>query len=192
MTVIISFRNRIHPSYFIGRDQTFAWFKEVFLYGPPATLYDPEIGYDGDPSVSKKAVSEIIPEMIGTTILNFMKQRVTYDDEQVKLIIADSSEKEKQVMLSNFKKLTEDELHKEVYELLEKIEVLKTENKKLTEKNEYLINTLLDLEEKMDCSDSDDSGCLETVSRRSSVSSNINIDEPPNVSASCVLEEKKN
>lgn len=92
----------------------------------------------------------------------------------------------------DFKKLTEDELHKEVYELLEKIEVLKTENKKLTEKNEYLINTLLDLEEKMDCSDSDDSGCLETVSRRSSVSSNINIDEPPNVSASCVLEEKKN
>lgn len=92
----------------------------------------------------------------------------------------------------DFKKLTEDELHKEVYELLEKIEVLKTENKKLTEKNEYLINTLLDLEEKMDCSDSDDSGCLETVSRRSSVSSNINIDEPPNVSASCMLEEKKN
>jgi len=76
-------------------------------------------------------------------------------------------------------KLTEDELHKEVYELLEKIEVLKTENKKLTEKNEYLIDTLLDLEEKMDCSDSDDSD-------------NINIDEPPNVSASCVLEEKKN
>ena len=79
----------------------------------------------------------------------------------------------------DFKKLTEDELHKEVYELLEKIEVLKTENKKLTEKNEYLINTLLDLEEKMDCSDSDDSD-------------DINIEEPPNVSASCVLEEKKN
>jgi hypothetical protein len=109
MSVLISFRNRINPSYFIGRDQTFAWFKEVFLYGPLATLYDPEIGYDGDPSVSKKAVSEIIPEMIGTTILNFMKQRVTYDDEQVKLIIADSCEKEKQVMLSNFKKLTEDQ-----------------------------------------------------------------------------------
>lgn len=82
----------------------------------------------------------------------------------------------------DFKKLTEDELHKEVYELLEKIEVLKTENKKLTEKNEYLIDTLLDLEEKMDCSDSDDSDD----------SDNINIDEPPNVSASCMLEEKKN
>ena len=79
----------------------------------------------------------------------------------------------------DFKKLTEDELHKEVYELLEKIEVLKTENKRLTEKNDYLIDTLLDLEEKMDYSDSDDSD-------------NINIDEPPNVSASCMLEEKKN
>ena len=79
----------------------------------------------------------------------------------------------------DFKKLTEDELHKEVYELIEKIEVLKTENKRLTEKNDYLIDTLLDLEEKMDYSDSDDSD-------------NINIDEPPNVSASCMLEEKKN
>ena len=79
----------------------------------------------------------------------------------------------------DFKKLTEDELHKEVYELLEKIEVLKTENKRLTEKNDYLIDTLLDLEEKMDYSTSDDSD-------------NINIDEPPNVSASCMLEEKKN
>jgi predicted nuclease with TOPRIM domain len=79
----------------------------------------------------------------------------------------------------DFKKLTEDELHKEVYELLEKIEVLKTENKRLTEKNDYLIDTLLDLEEKMDYSESSDSD-------------NINIDEPPNVSASCMLEEKKN
>lgn len=79
----------------------------------------------------------------------------------------------------NFKKLTEDELHKEVYELLEKIEVLKIENKRLTEKNDYLIDTLLKLEEEMDCSDSEDSD-------------RINIDEPPNVSASCVLEEKRN
>jgi len=109
MSVLISFRNRINPSYFIGREQTFAWFKETFLYGPLATLYDPEIGYDGDPSVSKRAVSEIIPEMIGTTILNFMKQRLTYDDEQVKLIIADSAEKEKQTMVKWLKSLPADE-----------------------------------------------------------------------------------
>ena len=38
-----------------------------------------------------------------------MDQRLTYDDEQVKLIIADSAEREKQAMLSDFKKLSEDQ-----------------------------------------------------------------------------------
>ena len=112
MSLITSFRSRINPSYFVGREQTFKWFKETFVYGPLATLYNPEIDETGvgtDPAVSKNAVSETIPQMIGETLLNFMKQRLTYDDEQVKLIIADSAEKEKQAMLKWLKSLTEDE-----------------------------------------------------------------------------------
>ena len=108
MSLITSFRSRINPSYFVGREQTFKWFKETFVYGPLATLYNPEIGY-ADAAASKLAVSETIPAMIGETLLNFMKQRLTYDDEQVKLIIADSAEKEKQAMLKWLKSLTEDE-----------------------------------------------------------------------------------
>jgi len=109
ISVIISFRNRINPSYFIGREQTFAWFQETFLYGPLARLFNAGIGNDGDLTVSIKAVTDIIPKMIGDTVLNFISQRRTYDDEQVKLIIATSAEKEKQTMLKWFKSLPPDQ-----------------------------------------------------------------------------------
>ena len=105
MTVIVSFRNRIHPSYFIGRDATFQVFKEAFLYGPLYTLYH---NCEGGEGVSAE-IQNMIHDMIGQTIINFMDQRLTYDDEQVKLIIADSAEREKQAMLSDFKKLSEDQ-----------------------------------------------------------------------------------
>jgi hypothetical protein len=105
MTIIVSFRNRIHPSYFIGRDATFEVFKETFLYGPLSTLY--HSCEDGE-GVSAE-IQNMIHDMIGQTISNFMDQRLTYDDEQVKLIIADSAEREKQAMLSDFKKLSEDQ-----------------------------------------------------------------------------------
>ena len=112
MTKITSFRNRINPIYFPGREKTFKYFQAIFVYGPLAALFNPDIDEDGigtNPAVSKLAVSETIPAMIGGTLLNFMKQRLTYDDEQVKLIIADSAEKEKQGMLKWLKSLTEDE-----------------------------------------------------------------------------------
>jgi hypothetical protein len=106
---ITSFKNRINPAYFVGREETFRIFKETFLYGTLATLYDPELHDTGDVGVSKKAISETIPAMIGETVQNFLKQSLTYDDERVKLIIADSAEKEKQVMLNWLKTLPEDE-----------------------------------------------------------------------------------
>ena len=112
MTAITSFRNRINPSYFVGREQTFKWFKEAFVYGPLSTLFNPEIADYTNPTNTtslKEVVTEMIPKMIGETLLNFMRQRLTYDDEQVKLIIADSAEKEKQNMLKWLKSLTEDQ-----------------------------------------------------------------------------------
>jgi len=109
MSNITSFKNRINPAYFVGREETFRIFKETFLYGTLATLYDPELHDTGDVGVSKKAISETIPAMIGETVQNFLKQSLTYDDERVKLIIADSAEKEKQVMLNWLKTLPEDE-----------------------------------------------------------------------------------
>jgi hypothetical protein len=105
MTVIVSFRNRIHPSYFIGRDNTFEVFKEAFLYGPLSTLYK----HCEESAGISEEIKNMIHAMIGLTITNFMDQRLTYDDEQVKLIIADSAEREKQAMLSDFKKLSEDQ-----------------------------------------------------------------------------------
>ena len=104
MTVIVSFRNRIHPSYFIGRNDTFVVFKETFLYGPLSTLYR----HCKESGGISTEIETMIHEMIGLTITNFMDQRLTYDDEQVKLIIADSAEREKQAMLSEFKNMSED------------------------------------------------------------------------------------
>jgi len=100
LSQIIAFRNRINPSYFIGRDITFKWFKEALLYGPLYTLFYPPF-HDSDPRV--------IPAMIGDTIRNYVKQRVTYDDDRVKLIIADSAEKEKQAMITSIKNLSKNE-----------------------------------------------------------------------------------
>jgi hypothetical protein len=116
MSLITSFRNRINPSYFVGREQTFRWFKETFVYGPLYTLCNPGIRDPGpgnlvpeDTDAVSFPISNTIPKMIGETLLNFMKQRLTYDDERVKLIIADSAEKEKQSMIKWLKSLTEDE-----------------------------------------------------------------------------------
>jgi hypothetical protein len=109
MSKITSFKHRINPVYYVGREETFRVLKEVFIYGTLASLYDAEIHDDGEVGVSKNAVTQTIPAMIGETIQNFLKQSLTYDDEQVKLIIADSAEKEKQSMLNWLKSLPEDQ-----------------------------------------------------------------------------------
>jgi hypothetical protein len=105
LSAIIAFKNRIGPNNFIGRNKTFLNFQKAFLYGPLATLFDTTITppdyvrSETDSTLEDKGVSETIPAMIGETILHFLKNRVSYDDEKVKLIIADSAEKEKQAML---------------------------------------------------------------------------------------------
>jgi hypothetical protein len=109
LSIITSFKNRINPAYIKQGAAMFQVLKQVILFGTLNTLYDTEIHDDGTPGISKIAVSETLPAMIGKTIQNFMEQQLTYDDERVKLIIADSAEKEKQVMLSNFKKLTDEQ-----------------------------------------------------------------------------------
>jgi hypothetical protein len=109
LSIITSFKNRINPAYIQQGAAMFQVLKQVILFGTLNTLYDTEIHDDGTPGISKIAVSETLPAMIGKTIENFMEQQLTYDDERVKLIIADSAEKEKQAMLSGFKKLSEEE-----------------------------------------------------------------------------------
>ena len=109
LSIITSFKNRINPAYIQQGAAMFQVLKQVILFGTLATLYDPERNDDGTPGISKLAVSQTLPAMIGKTIQNFMEQQLTYDDERVKLIIADSAEKEKQAMLTGFKKLSEEE-----------------------------------------------------------------------------------
>jgi hypothetical protein len=138
LTDIVQFKNRIRPVYFIGgEDQTFQYIQRAFFFGPLAELFDLNTnafeeggdaleGYESDMSDEEETVSStakkdsalgdnggasitLLIKIIAATISNFSTYQLSYNDDQLKQILQERAEREKQGMIRSIGEMTDEE-----------------------------------------------------------------------------------
>jgi len=142
LTGIIRLKNRVRASYFVGGQTTFKWIQLCFFYGPMAELVDsmiepfedidevpeyilprevPEEGAEEEEAVKESARASLNDSSIKTllAIVNdistlFQQYQLSYNDDQLKQILEERAEKEKQVMLGSLQAMSPEQknLHK--------------------------------------------------------------------------------
>jgi hypothetical protein len=114
MTEIFRFRDRIGIMTFPGRRLTLEYIQRIFFYGPLSIMVNSF--HIPKNAVIRSAVKEIgnnsidyLRLIIRTSLENFVKQRLLYDDTKIKDMIAVQAEKERVHVLKEFDKLTDEE-----------------------------------------------------------------------------------
>jgi hypothetical protein len=141
LTGIIRLKNRVRPSYFVGGQTTFKWIQLCFFYGPLSELVnsmiepfedidevpeyilpreEPEAEAEEE-AVKESARGSLNDSSIKTllAIVNdittlFQQYQLSYNDDQLKQILEERAEKEKQVMLGSLQAMSPEQknLHK--------------------------------------------------------------------------------
>ena len=114
MSAVLEYKNKIRPNVVPGRDITFTYIQRAIMYGPFATLINPsEIPEDTEfktpiesvGNTSMKYISEIV--MLVLNKLN--EEKLTFNDEEIKEMIAIRDEKERTHIIAEYSKLTDEE-----------------------------------------------------------------------------------
>ena len=112
LRAITAFKNRLRAKYFIGGDVTFQYIQQGMIYGPIAELLDSSVVPEGIQEsvvvVSDKSPETII-QLVGMTINNFKKQQLSYNDDQLRLLIQARNETEAMGIVTKFMALSEEE-----------------------------------------------------------------------------------
>jgi hypothetical protein len=137
LTGIIQLKNRLRPSYFVGGKTTFKYIQMCLFYGPLAELFDgsqlpfedleavPEYilpmggEEETEPTSALKSMNDssikLLQSIINDMVTMFQQYQLSYNDDQLKQILEERAEKEKQVMLSTLQKMSPEEknIHKQ-------------------------------------------------------------------------------
>jgi hypothetical protein len=114
MKEILPFKNKIRPIVVPGRDTTLVYIQRALLYGPLATLINPieippgteiksPIKSVGDPSM------RFLFEFLALSLAKYKRERLSYNDQEIKELIAVRNEKERVNVVAEFNKLTDEE-----------------------------------------------------------------------------------
>jgi hypothetical protein len=114
MSVLLPFKNKIRPIVVPGKELTLVYIQKAILYGPLAMLVSQfnipsgaelksSVKEIGDPSI------EILLKNIGFQLDKYNNEKLSYDDTKIKELIAVHDEKERQNVIKEFDKLTDEE-----------------------------------------------------------------------------------
>lgn len=114
MSSILKFKNKIRPIVLPGREFTLIYIQRALLYGPLATLINPSeipkgteitspIRSVGDPSM------RLLLEILALTLNKYKRERLSFNDQEIKELIAIRNEKERVNVIAEFNKLTDEE-----------------------------------------------------------------------------------
>ena len=114
MAEIIAFRDKIRTMTLPGRRYTLEYFQRILFYGPLAILVDslhiPEntpnqsaVGEIGNPSI------DYLLKLISTGLNTYSKERLSYDEERIKTMLAIQAEKERVHVVKEFDRLSDEE-----------------------------------------------------------------------------------
>ena len=137
LTGIIRLKNRLRPSYFVGGKMTFNYIQRCLFYGPLAELFDgmqqpfedleavpeyvlPRGGEEeAEPTSARASMNDnsikLLKIIINDMVTMFQQYQLSYNDDQLKQILEERAEKEKQVMLSSLQRMSAEEknIHKQ-------------------------------------------------------------------------------
>ena len=114
LRVLLPYKNKIRPILIPGRDRSLVYFQRVFFYGPLSSLLQSSQLPKG--SKTRTAVQSVadpsmrcLLEIIALSLESYLQQRMTYNDAQIKELIAIQDEKERVNVVREFNKLTDEE-----------------------------------------------------------------------------------
>jgi hypothetical protein len=114
MSAILSFKDKIRPIVVPGREMSLVYIQRALFYGPLASLINagemppgaevvsPIRGL-GDPSM------RFVGELVVISLTKYKRERLSYNDQELKELIAIRNEKERVNVIAEFDKLTDEE-----------------------------------------------------------------------------------
>ena len=114
MKVLLPFKNNIRPTVVPGRQVTLEYIQRALFYGPLSTLlHAAEIPEGAEIKSSIKSLGNtsmrFLLEIVAFTLEKYNKEKLSYDDKEIKNLIAIRAEKERVNVLAEFNKLTDEE-----------------------------------------------------------------------------------
>ena len=119
MSALLPYKNNIRSTVVPGREMALEYIQQAIFYGPLATLINsaeiPEgveiknpIKSMGDPSI------KFLLELIVLTLDKYNREKLSFNDDEIKNLIAIREEKERVKIIKDFDKLTDDEKYIEL------------------------------------------------------------------------------
>lgn len=114
LSVLLPYKNKIRPTVVPGRYESLTYIQRAMLYGPLATLIDPSSIPPGAESLSSlRSVADpsmtLLLELINFTLNKYRRERLSFDDKQIKELIAVRNEKERVNVIKKFDRMTDEE-----------------------------------------------------------------------------------
>ena len=114
MSSLLNFKNKIRPIIIPGHDKTLVYIQRTILYGPLATMINPSeipvgtaitstVHSIGDPSM------RFLLEIVALTLRKFKSEKLSFNDREIKELIAIRNEKERVNVIAEFDKLSDEE-----------------------------------------------------------------------------------
>jgi hypothetical protein len=114
MSAILAFKTKVRPIIIPGRDVTLTYIQRTLLYGPLASLLNSSELPPGFEDVSSvRAIADpsmkFLLEVIAETLVKYKSERISFNDEELKQMIAIRNEKERTNIIDEFDKMTDEE-----------------------------------------------------------------------------------
>jgi len=114
MSALLPFKNKIRPLVVPGKDITLGYIQRAILYGPLAILINPSEIPEGTEITSPiKAVGDpsmrFLLEIVAFSLEKYYKERLSFNDKEIKELIAIRDEKERVNVVAEFNKLSDEE-----------------------------------------------------------------------------------
>ena len=111
LSQLLLFKNKIRQIIVPGRDKSLVYIQRAMLYGPLSTLLN-----SGPPPDAKNVVEPLadpavkfLLQLVSHTLIKYNREKLTFNDKQLKELIAIRNEKERVNVIKEFDKLTDEE-----------------------------------------------------------------------------------
>lgn len=114
MSELLKYKNIIRPIVVPGRELTLVYIQRAMLYGPLATMLNPlEIPPGTEIKTPIKSIGDssmlLLLQIVGLTLNKYKMERLSFNDQEIKELIAIRNEKERVNVIAEFNKLTDEE-----------------------------------------------------------------------------------
>jgi len=114
MSGLLGFKNKIRPIVVPGHEKSLVYIQRAMLYGPLATMINPsEIPPGTEIKSSVKSIGDpsmrFLLELVALTLNKYKRERISFNDHEIKELIAIRNEKERVNVIAEFNKLTDEE-----------------------------------------------------------------------------------